>query len=169
MATCPIWSLRTFAFITVMIKVKSFRNVLVRTFSIASDRIPSSNALSTLLTNLGGESGIARSRVSNKVIKALSVCLSLSLPSSLPPSHSPSLFFLSSLLCYLHDQTTSILMVTRWLSAALSLHSSRKKSPRKALLPSMSSKNPEPSLRLSLSCLPIHEAIMAAKQVEYSD
>lgn len=98
------------------------------------------------------------------------VCLPLPLPYFLPPSLPFSVsLFLSSLLCYLHDQTASILMVTRWLSAALSLPSCRKKSPRKALLPSISSKTPEPSLRLSLRCVRIQEAIMAAKQVEYSD
>lgn len=59
-------------------------------------------------------------------------------------------------------------LVTRGLPATLSLHSSRQKSPRKAFLRIFFGRSPEPSLRLSLSCSPIPEAIMAAQQVIYS-
>ena len=125
-------------------------------FSIANDRILFQNALSTLLTSLGVSQG---QQDPGSRAKALKFCLCLS---------PLSLSFLSVFLWYLHGQTTSIHMVTRGLPATLSLHSSDKKSPRRAFLPSFFGKSPEPSLRLNLSCSPIPEAIVAAQQVVYT-
>lgn len=124
MATYSTWRLRTFASITVVIQVKLSRNVLVQTFSFANDRTLFQNALSTLLTSLGVSQG---QQAPGSQAKSLKLCLCLS---------RLSLSFLSLFLWYLHSQTTSIHMVTRWLPTTLSSHSSRQKSPRKAFLPS---------------------------------
>lgn len=131
---------------------------MYRTFSTANNRIPFQNALSTLLRS-PGESGTVGSRVSSIVIKTV------------PPSPSSPLSFPSSVCfwCYLHCQTTFVLMVTGWLPAALGLHSLSWKCCWRALLPSRSSKNPGPNLRVSLSYSPIPESVMAARQMEYSD
>lgn len=157
MATYSTWRLRTFASITVVIQVKLSRNVLVQTFSFANDRTLFQNALSTLLTSLGVSQG---QQAPGSQAKSLKLCLCLS---------PLSLFSL----CFCDTFMVRQPLYTWWQDGCLkpSAHILPDKNPQEkpSFLVFFFSKNPEPSLRLSLSCFPVPEAIMAAKQVVCSD